>query len=265
MPSNLTFKTAKILIFFLIITCAKNLYSQNILRYTRDKDFTKPTLPNVPIAKMEEETIFYSSNGLEKIRSTHIFNKYNRVLSEYRINETKGHTFFFENKYLNDSILIERRIEIKHPVLPLQVSTLYYTRDSKGNITEETTQNARGECTWKINISYNEKGDPILYTENNGKFGFTKAEYDYTNDLVISTEYDQQGNAVKTGKGYISKDGNLSNDNVYDAYGNFVSSPTVFYEYKYDKYGNWISATRFRKKDKKKMSSEKRKITYLNL
>lgn len=98
--------------------------------------------------------------------------------------------------------------------------------------------------------------------ENDDKFGFTKAEYDYTNDLVISTQYDQQGSAVKTEKGYISKNGKISDDNVYDTYGNFLSSPTVFYEYKYDKYGNWISATRFQKKGKEKKSLEKRKITY---
>ncbi|MDF2516706.1 MAG: hypothetical protein K0R59_2002 [Sphingobacterium sp.] len=262
MSGSLISKTVKILSFILMIAYTNSVYSQNILRYTRDKDFTIETLPNVPVAKMEKETVFYTSNGVEKIKTTYIFNKHNRVVSESRHNETREQTFFFENKYLNDTVLMERRVEVKHPLLPLKVETIYYTRDSKGNITKQITLNNLGECTWQIDIAYNEQGDPIHYMENDGKFGFTKAEYDYTNDLVISTQYDQQGTAVKTEKGYISKNGKIIDDNVYDTYGNFLSSSKVFYEYKYDKYGNWISATRFQKKGKEKKSLEKRKITY---
>ncbi|GEM_PF-3170737 len=100
MSGNLTFKTVKILYFILMIAYTNSVYSQNILRYTRDKDFTIETLPNVPVAKMEKETVFYTSNGSEKIKTTYMFNKHNRVVSESRHNETRQQTFFFENKYL---------------------------------------------------------------------------------------------------------------------------------------------------------------------
>jgi len=52
MSGNLTFKTVKILYLMLMIAYTNSVYSQNILRYTRDKDFTIETLPSLEKRKL---------------------------------------------------------------------------------------------------------------------------------------------------------------------------------------------------------------------
>lgn len=252
----------RIIILIILSLVSKEIFAQNIFTYL---NYNEPfdVRSNFPIKEIVQVTTFFSSKGdNEIVKSSYTLNNKNRMLTEWRVNETTGQSFNFENTYLYDTLLIAKKSEVKHRSFPKEIRISHYILENSGNIAVIKT-NLKGDTLERINFILNEQKLPVLLKVNDGEMGYETAEYDYFKNTVVTKVYDKNGNLKGGNQGIINRH-EKSEDRTYDSFGNLIKNKNQVFELKYDKYGNWIKKIRFELKgnDKIERAVITRKITY---
>lgn len=217
-----------------------------------------------PIKKIESKTVFYNVNSTEKRKEIIFLNRQFRVTKEERYNEDNELIFKREVDFKADTLEIKSITTRKIPLFGNEITTTHYIYDNNNFLIGTEKYNTKNQLIEVVTIENNDKGNPISLVINNGEFGSEKATYDYKNNSYSSFVYNTKGELVSSSLYNTLNYQKPTNENIFNEYGDMVSSQMFLFEYKYDEYGNWIKQTRYKKVGSKKILNAefKRKIFY---
>jgi hypothetical protein len=257
-----------LLITFILIT--NSLFGQNI--YTAlHLNRTEDVRTNKTILEISETNTFFNSSGPETKKVKKTLNKSFLVELEERFDNQGKLTDRLTRKFdPTGQKIISRKFERWNNKQAYSLKTSFYEYDESGYLIKMTDQNANGNIIQQAILTNNKKGHPVkleLYDGNGYLYGIEVATYDYSINKAMTEVKDQKGKTLSSDSITIV----FSNahefptqDDVFNQYGDRISSKKYVYERKYDEFENWITVTIYRmeKGKKKKNRKFKRKIKY---
>lgn len=247
-----------LLIFVPFLGKAQNIYTTLHINDAYDINKKKP------IKKIESKTVFYNVNNTEKRKEITYLNPRFRVTQEERYNEDDELIFKRVIEYEADTLMVKSTTTRKIPLFGNEITTSRYIYDDHKFLIRYEKYNAKNQLIEVVSIENDDRGNPIYQVINNGEFGYEKANYDYKNNTYSNYIYNTKDELVNSSLYNTLNYEKPSGENVFNEYGDLVSSLMFSFEYKYDPYGNWTKQTRYKKAgDKKILNAEfTRKIFY---
>lgn len=254
------------IIFLLLTMICFESFSQSIYSALRHDDAIDLKI-NSKVKKLTNTTTFYNKNGTETKKDIIVVNHQNKITSESRYDENgileTRLSWTFDSTGTRS---LRRKFERWHPVTGFSSETATYEYDQNGFLIKITDRNINNQIIRETSLKNNDKGYPIelkLTTGNSSSYGIEVADYDYSNNQVITKVLDDNGKILSERKHKIDhsiKDLNSE----YDGYGNLIKSKNYEYEYKYDKKLNWTKQTIYKIENgkQKKYQVLTRKIKY---
>lgn len=256
-------------LFLIFLLTANSLVGQNIytaLHINRPESFRT----NKAINEVQEENLFINSSGQEIKKAKKILNKNYLVQTEERFDDQGKLTDRLKRTF--DSLgqkTVSRQFE-RWNILGYSLETAFYEYDVTGHLTKMTDKNSMGQIIQQAIVTNNNQGHPIkleLYDGNGNLYGTEVATYNYLTNRVLTEVKDKNGKTLSSDS--ITIDFNKSKDfprqgDIFNEYGDLVSSQKYVYERKYDEYGNWTVETIYKMVNGKKRKDRvfKRKIKY---
>jgi hypothetical protein len=256
-----------LLLIFLLT--ANSLFGQNIytaLHINRPENVRN----NKIVSEISEENKFINTSEQEIKKNKKTLNQNFLVQKEERFDEQGKLTDRLTRKF--DSLeqkIVSRQFE-RWSVLGFSIEIAFYDYDSNGHLIKMTDKNSKGQIIQQAILSNNENGHPIkleLYDGNGNLYGTEVATYNYSTNRALTEVRDKNNKILSSDSTTIdftkSKDFPKPGD-IFNEYGDLVSSKRYVYERKYDEFGNWTTETIYKIVDgrKKKDRIFKRKIKY---
>lgn len=237
--------------------------AQNIYSFLHSNDAYEVSQKKA-IKKIEEKTIFYNVNSIEKRKEIIYLNRKFRVTKEERYNGDEELIFKREVDFKSDTLEIKNITTHKIPLLGNEITINHYIYDANNFLIGTKKYNTKNQLIEIVKIENNERGNPIALVINDGEFGIEKATYDYNNNSYSTFVYNAKGELVSSSLYNTLNYQKPTHDNAFNEYGDMVSSQMFLFEYKYDQYGNWTKQTRYKKVGNNKIldAEFKRKIFY---
>lgn len=217
-----------------------------------------------PIKKIESNTVFYNVNNTEKRKEITYLNAHFRVTQEERYNEDDELIFKMVNEYEADTLKVKSTTTRKIPLFGNEITSTHYIYDDHHFLIRYEKYNAKNQLIEVVSIENDERGNPVFQVINNGELGYEKATYDYANNTYAAYIYNPKDELVSSSLYNTFNYEKPTKDNVFNEYGDLVSSLMFSFEYKYDPYGNWTKEIRYKKVGDKKIRNAEftRKIYY---
>lgn len=205
------------------------------------------------IKKIESKTVFYNVSNTEKRKEITYLNAHFRVTQEERYNEEDELIFKMENEYEADTLIVKSTTTRKIPLLGYEITSKSYIYDDHKFLIRYEKYNPKNQLIEVVSIENDDKGNPIFQVINNGEFGYEKATYDDKNNTYATYIYNTKDELVSSSLYNTLNYEKPTQDNIFNEYGDLVSSLMFSFEYKYDQFGNWTKETRFKKVGDKKI------------
>jgi hypothetical protein len=256
-------------LFLIFLLTANSIFGQNIytaLHINRPESFRK----NKAINEVREENLFINSSGQEIKKAKKILNKNYLVQTEERFDDQGKLTVRLKRTF--DSLgqkIVARQFE-RWNILGYSLETAFYEYDATGHLIKMTDKNSTGQIIQHAILTNNDQGHPIkleLYDGNGNLYGTEVATYNYSTNKALTEVQDKNGKTLSSDSTTIdftkSKDF-LKQGEIFNEYGDLVSSKNYVYERKYDEFGNWTVETIYKMVNGKKKRDRvfKRKIKY---
>lgn len=259
----------KLLLSFFLLS-SNLLLGQNIytaLHLNRPEDVRQ----DKPISSIIETNTFFNSNSVEKRVVEKSVNKNYLVTQEERF-DAQGNLQQRLTRQLDESgnRILSRKFEIWNSNI-YTIKTSIYEYDSDYFLIKMTDYNSNGEITKQAILTNNQNGHPLkleLFDGSGSLIGTEIGIYNYEQNQVTTEVRNRNGKTLSTDNSIIDfskrittpQEGDLFND-----YGDLVTTTEYSYKRKYDDLGNWTTVTIYKLKNGRKTKNRrfKRKIEYL--
>lgn len=259
------------LIIFIFFFGTNSLFGQSIytaLHLNKPEDVRKTK----EIIEISEKKIFNNSSGQIVKKDKKILNEHFLVKTEERFEQGKLTERLIRNFDSNERKIISRQFERWHSSLGYSSITAFYEYDTSGFLIKMINKNPVGQVIQQAILINNERGNPLklkLFDANGYLIGSEIATYNYSANQASIEVKDKDGKTLSSDS--ITVDFTISHQfpkkgDVFNNYGDIMSSEKYIYKRKYDEFGNWTVMTIYKVLNGKKKKDRifKRKITYAN-
>lgn len=223
-------------------------YNSNLNKYNKSSNITQ----------IIEKTSFHNSNGIKTDIEHKNFNKSMQLTSLKRFDEKNK--LIWLNIYKYDSL--QRRVNLDNKRwingIGYQTKRTEYKYDSIGNFVQ-VDYNSKKQITNLSQYYFDNKKNLIrleTFTGNGSLIGYETATYDYKNNIMVVSQYNNQNQLINSNDRPINHSGDKkqNSSNKYNEVNDLIfyernwnDNDDVCYtiEYKYDKSVNWIFKKRY--------------------
>ncbi|MFD2563716.1 hypothetical protein [Aquimarina rubra] len=242
-------------------------FSQNIYS-TLLHDKGADILANTKVTQITTTITSFTEYGVETKKDVTELNEHHKIASKLRYNDKDS----LESKLIRSfdksgtkSTAAKR--ETWNKLLGYSSETSKYQYDENGHLIKVIESNNYDIIMREVYIKNNEKGHPIsieLRTPESKPIGILEtAEYDYSNNTVITKLLDPLGNVLTQAK-LIIDGSSIKKENSYSQNIDLIEPHLYEYEYTYDEQKNWVEKTIYKVENGKRNKHQilTRKIKY---